>query len=135
MTGACRTRVRRSSRLAYRGVMSGWRRCVTCRKVRPAEDFGNEGEACLACLAGPAPRKRASPVVSSRTAARPSARAVAEPVSAPLPRLGSVGSGDLEVRERRARRAATEALVEGHAEEFELLLQSARRAEGLRAPS
>jgi hypothetical protein len=48
------------------------------------------------------------------------------------PLLGSVGSGDLEVRERRARRAAADALAESHPEEFALLLRDARAAEGLR---
>ena len=48
------------------------------------------------------------------------------------PLLGSVGSGDLEVRERRARRAASEALAQSHPEEFALLLRDARAAEGLR---
>jgi hypothetical protein len=43
-----------------------------------------------------------------------------------------VGSGDLEVRERRARKTATEQLAELHADDFAQLLQSARRAEGLR---
>ncbi|MCW2681000.1 MAG: hypothetical protein JWM62_2401, partial [Frankiales bacterium] len=51
------------------------------------------------------------------------------------PRLGTVGSGDLEVRERRARRAASEALAELHPEEFALLLRDARAAEGLRSLS
>jgi uncharacterized protein (UPF0147 family) len=36
------------------------------------------------------------------------------------------------VRERRARRAAAEALAELHQEEFDLLLRNARAAEGLR---
>ncbi|MCW2615592.1 MAG: hypothetical protein JWN08_2586, partial [Frankiales bacterium] len=48
------------------------------------------------------------------------------------PLLGTVGSGDLEVRERRALRAASEALAESHPEEFALLLRDARQAEGLR---
>jgi hypothetical protein len=48
------------------------------------------------------------------------------------PLRGVVGSGDLEVRERRARKTATDQLAEMHAEDFAQLLQSARRAEGLR---
>jgi hypothetical protein len=48
------------------------------------------------------------------------------------PLTGSVGSGDLEARERRAKRTAWEQLAELHAEEYEQLLQVARRAEGLR---
>jgi hypothetical protein len=43
-----------------------------------------------------------------------------------------VGSGDLEVRERRARRAAADALAQSHEQEFALLLRDARAAEGLR---
>jgi hypothetical protein len=46
---------------------------------------------------------------------------------------GLVGSGDLEVRERRARKVALEQLAEVHAEDYAQLLQAARRAEGLRA--
>jgi hypothetical protein len=65
----------------------------------------------------------------SRAASRP---ATSEPKPrAPL--FGAVGAGDLEVRERRARRAAYEALAEAHAEEFALLLRDARAAEGLRS--
>ena len=110
--------------------MSGWRRCGTCRKVRPAAEFDVGLDICQPCLAGPAPRKRAAPVVRTRATAPASPSA-----GPPLPRTGSVGSGDLEVRERRARRAALDALVEAHPEEFDGLLQGARRAEGLRAPS
>jgi len=43
-----------------------------------------------------------------------------------------VGSGDLEVRERRARKSALEQLAEAHAEDYEQLLLAARRSEGLR---
>lgn len=113
--------------------MSGWRRCDTCRKVRPTDDFDGDATTCRECLTAPAPapRKRASTVTTSRTAPRPPAAAPAAPVERG-PRLGSVGSGDLEVRERRARRAATDALAELHPEEFALLLRDARAAEGLR---
>lgn len=65
-------------------------------------------------------------------------RTAPKPAAVPTdrgPRLGSVGSGDLEVRERRARRAASEALAELHPEEFALLLRNARAAEGLRPMS
>ncbi|MCW2681992.1 MAG: hypothetical protein JWM62_3393, partial [Frankiales bacterium] len=50
--------------------MSGWRRCDTCRKVRPADDFDGDATTCRACLTTPAPtapRKRA--VVTTRTTA------------------------------------------------------------------
>ena len=59
-----------------------------------------------------------------------------KPAAAPVergPLLGVVGSGDLEVRERRARKTALEQLSELHAEDYEQLLQTARRAEGLRS--
>jgi hypothetical protein len=108
--------------------MSGWRRCDKCRKVKAAVDFDGETPTCRACLTAPAaaPRKRST--VVTRTAAP-------RPAPAPVergPRLGSVGSGDLEVRERRARRAASDALAALHPEQFALLLRDARAAEGLR---
>ncbi len=112
--------------------MSGWRRCDTCRKVRPADDFDGDATTCRACLTAPAPaapRKRA-PVTTRAGAPRPAAAPVERG-----PRLGTVGSGDLEVRERRARRAAADALAELHPEEFALLLRDARAAEGLRPMS
>ena len=109
--------------------MSGWRRCERCRKVRAVDEFDGDSTTCQVCLTAPVvtPRKRASTVVRTTTAPRPAA-----PAAAPGPRLGSVGSGDLEVRERRARRAASEALADSHPEEFALLLRDARAAEGLR---
>jgi hypothetical protein len=45
---------------------------------------------------------------------------------------GAVGSGDLEARERRAKRTAWEQLAELHPDDYDQLLQVARRAEGLR---
>ena len=113
--------------------MSGWRRCDTCRKVRPAEDFDGDATTCTACLTtpAPAPRKRSAVVTTRTRAPRPDAAPTAEP-GPRRPLLGSVGSGDLEVRERRARRTATDALAEAHPEEFERLLRDARAAEGLR---
>ncbi len=113
--------------------MSGWRRCDTCRKVRPADDFDGDAATCRPCLTAPAPappRKRTTTVSTRRTTPRPPA-APAAPVDRG-PRLGSVGSGDLEVRERRARRAATDALVEQYPQEHALLLRDARAREGLR---
>ena len=59
-----------------------------------------------------------------------------KPAAAPVergPLLGVVGSGDLEVRERRARTAALQQLAEIHADDYEQLLANARRSEGLRA--
>jgi len=75
---------------------------------------------------------KAGPVTRSRTTARAAATAAPAPPGPRAPLLGVAGSGDLEVRERRARRAAQEALAESHAEEFALLLRDARAAEGLR---
>ena len=110
--------------------MSGWRRCDTCRKVKPADDFDGDATTCRACLTAPTPtpRKRTSAVTTRKAAPRPATTPAAERG----PRLGTVGSGDLEVRERRARRAASEALAELHPDEFALLLRNARAAEGLR---
>ena len=112
--------------------MSGWRKCDTCRKVRTTDEFDAEATTCTVCLTAPVPtaKKRAAPVTRSRTAPRPAATPAAPAERGP--RLGTVGSGDLEVRERRARRAAQDALAESHAEEFGLLLRDARAAEGLR---
>jgi hypothetical protein len=113
--------------------MAAWRRCDTCRRVLPADDFDGDATTCRACLTSPvkaAPAK-AGPVTRTRTAAR----APAAPPAPAGPRpalLGVAGSGDLEVRERRARRAAQQALAESHPEEFALLLRDARLAEGLR---
>ena len=119
--------------------MSSWRRCDTCRKVRLSEEFDGAATTCTPCLTAPEPvvRKRAAPVVRTRTAPRPAA-APSSPTAEPGPRkpvLGSIGSGDLEVRERRARRAAQEALAQSHPEEFALLLRDTRQTEGLRALS
>ncbi|MCW2666456.1 MAG: hypothetical protein JWN57_1418 [Frankiales bacterium] len=115
--------------------MSGWRRCDRCRRVLSGEEFDGDSTTCRDCLAGPpppAPKKaKAGPVTRSKVAA---ARAAVPPDEAGprRPLLGVAGSGDLEVRERRARRSAQEALAELHPEEFEQLLQAARSTEGLR---
>ena len=92
-----------------------------------AEAFEGDAATCTACLTGPPPKvrtTRASAVKTVRAATPPAERA---------PLLGIVGSGDLEVRERRAKKAALEQLAEVHAEDYEQLLQAARRSEGLRA--
>jgi hypothetical protein len=108
--------------------LAAWKRCDQCRKVLAAEAFDGESETCQACLAGPVvkvrtPRASAVKTVRAATTPAPTERA---------PLLGIVGSGDLEVRERRARKAAMEQLTEMHAEDYQHLLTSARRAEGLR---
>jgi hypothetical protein len=106
--------------------MSGWRRCATCRKVLSADVFEGESETCQPCITGPAPKVRAARASAVKTV-QPAAPAVERG-----PLLGIVGSGDLEVRERRAKKAALQQLAEVHAEDYEQLLQVARRAEGLR---
>jgi hypothetical protein len=110
--------------------VAAWRRCATCRRVLPAEAFEGDAESCISCLTAPPPKARttrATPVKTVRAAMPP-----AEPRER-QPLLGVVGSGDLEVRERRARKTALEQLAELHADDYEQLLQTARRAEGLRA--
>jgi len=112
--------------------VSSWRKCDTCRKVLPVTDFDGDATTCRACLA-PAPaaaRRRSAPVTSSRPAAARPVPVVPAGPRAPL--LGTAGRGDLEVRERRAKRAATDALVEQYAQEYARLLRAARAAEGLR---
>ena len=113
--------------------MSGWRRCDRCRRVLAATEFDGESPTCRACLTTPVARTprpaKAGPVTRRSAPSRP---APSEPgPRAPL--LGVSGMGDFEVRERRAKRAAYEALAEQYLEEYESLLQAARRAEGLRA--
>lgn len=108
--------------------MAAWRRCAQCRKVLQEDAFDGAAEVCNACVAGPPPKVRATRA-SAVTTVRPATK-TAPAERAPL--LGVVGSGDLEVRERRARKTATEQLAEMHAEDFAQLLQQARRAEGLR---
>ena len=115
--------------------MSGWRRCERCRRVLAAAEYDGEDTMCRACRttpvgAAPKPAK-AGPVTRTRKAVAPR-----PPAPEPGPRqplLGVSGSGDFEVRERRAKRSAYESLAEAHPEEFEELLAAARRVEGLRA--
>lgn len=107
--------------------MAAWRRCAKCRRVLPADAFDGDADTCRECLAGPPPRVRAA-----RTSAVKTVRPATVPPAERQPLLGVVGSGDLEVRERRARKTAVEQLTELYPEEFEQLLQLARRAEGLR---
>ena len=108
--------------------MASWVRCESCRRVLPAEAYDEGNATCRECLAGPPPRVRKARASAVKTV-RPAAP---EPVvRGPL--LGVAGSGDLEVRERRARRAALESLAELHAADFEQLLAAARKGEGLRA--
>jgi hypothetical protein len=111
--------------------VAAWQRCDRCRRVLGVEEFDGDGTQCRACLTTPVARPKvakASPVRTRSTTPR-------EPVPAGprQPLLGIAGQGDLEVRERRARRRAQDALVEAHPEEFEQLLAAARQVEGLRA--
>ena len=107
--------------------MSGWRRCDSCRKVKAVEEYDGAASICVACQSGPAPRKKPAAVAVSRRVTP-----TAAPAEPRRPSMGAVGSGDLEARERRAKRTAWEQLAELHPEEYEQLLQVARRAEGLR---
>jgi hypothetical protein len=92
------------------------------------DEYDGDAAICTPCKTGPPARKaKAAPAVSRRVA--PTAVAPDKPRG---PLLGAVGSGDLEARERRAKRTAWEQLAELHPEEYEQLLQTARRAEGLR---
>jgi hypothetical protein len=107
--------------------MSGWRRCERCRKVKASEEYDGDHATCRACLTGPAPKvKKAAVAVSRRVTP------TAAPAAPRRPSTGAVGSGDLEARERRAKRTAWEQLAELHEEEYQQLLTVARRAEGLR---
>ena len=108
--------------------MAAWRKCATCRKVLPVDAFDGDNETCTACLTAPPPKVR-----TPRASAVKTVRAASTPPAERAPLLGVVGSGDLEVRERRARKAALQQLAEVHAEDYQQLLQAARRAEGLRA--
>jgi hypothetical protein len=113
--------------------VSGWRKCDTCRKVRQVEEFDGASPTCQGCLTAPAPRKRAAaPVTRTRTAPAPAPAPAAAVEGRRAPLLGTVGAGDLEVRERRAKRAAYEALAETYPEDYAFLLRQARAAEGLR---
>ena len=118
--------------------MASWQRCDRCRRVLPEQEYDADSTTCRACLTLPVGRPaatKAGPVTRRRTAPRAPAPAAAAPAAGPRPAmLGVAGMGDLEVRERRARRSALEALTVSHPEEFALLLRDARLAEGLRAP-
>jgi hypothetical protein len=107
--------------------MSEWRRCDSCRKVKAVAEYDGEAAVCTPCRTGPPPRKKAAAPVTRRVATP-----AVDPAVPRRPAAGAVGSGDLEARERRAKRTAWEQLAELHEEEYAQLLQVARRAEGLR---
>jgi hypothetical protein len=106
--------------------VAAWKRCDMCRKVLAAEAFEGDSGSCASCLTAPAAKPRAARASVVRTVR------AATPPAERQPLLGVVGSGDLEVRERRAKKAALEQLAEVHADDYEQLLLAARRAEGLR---
>ena len=113
--------------------MAAWTRCDRCRKVKQGEEFDDDSPTCRACLTSPVkvPAKTRAGGVTTR---RVAPKTAGPPQVGPRPALvGIAGSGDLEVRERRARRAALDQLAEAHAGDFEQLLEAARRTEGLRA--
>ncbi len=95
------------------------------------EEYDDDSATCRACLTVPTRAPVSRPVTRNRVATRP-APAEPQPTGPRAPLRGVAGSGDLEVRERRARRAAQEALAASHPEEYALLLRDARAAEGLR---
>ena len=110
--------------------VAAWRKCDACRKVLPAEAYDGDAATCRSCLTAPATKVRPARASAVRATRQPMPPM---PPSERQPLLGKAGSGDLEVRERRARRAAMEQLAEHNPEEFERLLAEARKGEGLRA--
>ncbi len=106
--------------------MAAWKKCSRCGKVREADQFPEESDVCSACLTAPVTKPRAT-----RSSAVKTLRSATEP--AVRDHRGTVGSGDLEVRERRARKDAMDQLAELYPDDYEQLLQAARRAEGLRS--
>ena len=111
--------------------MGAWRRCEQCRKVLAEQEFDEGLTACRTCRTGPVPKVRAARASGVTTTRTKPALAPADPAPR-RPLVGVAGSGDLEVRERRARRTALNTLAELHPDDFEQLLLTARRAEGLR---
>jgi hypothetical protein len=131
-----------------------WRRCSTCRKVRPVEDFDGGETSCRQCLTAPVRKTRAASTVTSRRvsldagstergpasgAARPANSAAAERAAAAAQAAAARavaprdlrGRGDVEVRSRRARVRALDRLAEDYADDFARLLAEERRSEGL----
>ena len=111
--------------------MGAWRRCESCRKVLAEQEFDEDQTTCRTCRAGPVPKVRAARASGVTTTRTKPAAAPTDPAPR-RPLVGIAGSGDLEVRERRARRTALDALAVQHPDDFAQLLLAARRAEGLR---
>jgi hypothetical protein len=119
-------------------VAETWRRCGSCRKVRPIEDFTTEESPCQACRSGTAARATRSrgrgaasepaPAVVGRAAAGVGGQ-VSTATTTPVRDL--TGRGDPEVRARRARLRALDRLIEWHPDDFAVLLAEERAAERL----
>lgn len=105
-----------------RGPVAQWRKCDSCNKVRQVDEFDGNATRCRDCLTKPARRPKAVPAE----------KATMRPVPVRRQPVDARGTGDVEVRLKRARRRALDRLVELHAEEFEELLTAERLAEGLR---
>ena len=110
-----------------------WRRCGSCRKVRPIENFTTDESSCQDCRSGTANR-------ATHGRAASGGAAVAGRVGAPGGQVSTVttspvrdltGRGDPEVRARRARLRALDRLVEWYPDDFALLLAEERSAERL----
>lgn len=122
-----------------------WRRCDTCRKVKPVEDFAAAEPTCQVCGSAPARSgsrgadRAASGLRTGEGADGSTRRTGAEPAAAltTVSRVATIaprdlkGRGDPEVRARRARTRAADRLIERHPEDFAALLAEERRAERL----
>ncbi len=102
--------------------MAQWRKCGSCNKVKAVEEFDGDADVCAACAGKRVRRAKAAPVTQSAPRSTAPRR----------PPVDARGTGDVEVRVRRARRRALDRLVELHPQEFEDLLKAERLAEGLR---
>ncbi len=116
-------------------MASSWQRCETCRKIRPAEDFVEGSTVCAECTAkaerAAAPKPARASAVRVTRAAVPAAAVPRPDPEGPILAAGTPGRGDREVRVRRARLRALEALAAAHPEEFETLLAGERTKEKL----
>lgn len=121
-----------------------WRRCDTCRRVKPVDDFTEAEPTCRACLSlpvrsGPRSTTRASssgPGAAQHDAEGSHRRPGAEPgATTTVSRVATIaprdikGRGDPEVRARRARLRAVERLIERYPEDFAALLAEERGGE------
>jgi hypothetical protein len=122
-------------------VAEKWRRCDSCRKVKPVADFTAEEPTCQVCQSPPvrsgsrtagraANGQRVTPGPAGGAAGGDAAATTVSRVATIAPR-DLVGRGDPEVRARRARVRALDRLAERHAEDFAALLDEERRAERL----